>query len=373
MPGVRPVHEPPRSVASGRVSGAKARWRRTVGTAALAAAGASALLTSCAHPKAPDADPPRMPPASFAPALRQGLSAAVGVFGVGLEYSAAELQKSEARRRVGAGRVADRIGAGFVISGAEGLIVTASHAVAGSQRIAVRLPDRRIVAATLVGEDEMADIALLRVPLVLPEPPPQGRSAALRPGDWVLAVGEPYGLNRSVVAGIVGGTDRHFAEDQELLFIQSDLALNPGNSGGPLLDGSGAIVGMNTRTVVGSEGSGGVSLSIPIEIVMQIVGELRDQGHVARPRLGAEFDDVAPFVALDARRAYASGARVGEVGLDSLAERIGLQVGDIIVGMNGRPIGHSGDLARALLAWRSVSGTTLTVFREQAYLELRLQ
>lgn len=181
MPGARSVHERRRSTVARPVTGAASRWCpvRAAGIAAACAVG----LTACASLKPPATEPPRLAPASFAPALRQGLSAAVGVFGVGLAYSAAELQTPEAWRRVGAERVADRIGAGFVISGAEGLIVTASHAVAGSQRIAVRLPDRRIVAATLVGEDEMADIALLRVPLVLPEPPPHGRSAGLRPGD----------------------------------------------------------------------------------------------------------------------------------------------------------------------------------------------
>ncbi len=146
------------------------------------AAGAG-LLAACAGLQQGSAAPePRVLPMSFAPALQRGLSAAVGVFGVGMSYSAAEAPKPGAPRRVGDERVADRIGAGFIISGADGLIVTASHAVAGSQRIAVKLPDQRVVAATLVGEDEEADIALLRVPLVLPEPPPHGRSASLRPG-----------------------------------------------------------------------------------------------------------------------------------------------------------------------------------------------
>jgi len=337
------------------------------------------VISGCAGLPPEASGPPaevRAPPLSFAPALNQGLSVAVGVYGMGSVVPTAGLPRTAsgpvAPPLTRDDREADRVGAGFIISGAEGLIVTASHAVSGSRQIVVKLPDQRVMAAELLAEDEESDIALLRVPVVLPEPPAQGRSTSLRMGDWVLAVGDPYGLNRSVVAGIVGGKDRHFIEDRDLVFIQSDLALNPGNSGGPLLDSTGALVGMNTRTVAGSFGGSGVSLSIPIEVVMQIVGELRAQGQVQRPRLGAEFDDVTPAEAFTARRPYATGAMVISVREDTLAAQLGLRPGDIIVGMNGKAIGTSGDLARALLAWRSVSGTRLTVYRGGAYQELRM-
>jgi S1-C subfamily serine protease len=352
-----------------------ASFARLVSTAC--ATGALALLAACAVPahSAPaDAGESGPQPSSFAPAIRRGLAVAVGVYGSGLAFSAAESGSAATRgatARMAEPRPADRVAAGFIVSGSEGLIVTASHGIQGSERIAVRLPDQRIVAATLVGEDEEADIALLRVPVALAEPPPPGRSTALRMGDWVLAVGEPYGLNRSVVAGVVGGKDRHFAEDRELLFIQSDLALNPGNSGGPLLDSTGAVVGMNTRTVVGVYGGSGLSLSIPIEIVMQIVGELRAKGQITRPRLGADFDDVTPFAALAAQRSYASGALVTSVAIDSLAQQLDLRTGDIIVGMNGRPVAHSADLVHLLLGWRTVDGTVIVVMREGQLVQLR--
>lgn len=312
-------------------------------------------------------------PPGFSAALAKGQSLAVGVYGVGSAYSAAGLARAGPGQAVVQDTEADRVAAGFVVSGAEGLIVTAVHAVAGCERIVVKLPDQRVVEAQRVGEDEEADIALLRLPFALPEPPRPGRSAALRAGDWVLAIGEPYGLGRSVVAGIVGGKDRHFVEDGELLFIQSDLALNPGNSGGPLLDADGALVGMNTRTVVGSFGATGVSLSIPIEIVMQIVAELRDTGRPRRPRLGAGFDEVSPVAALALRRPYASGALVTRVDIDSLAERMDLRVGDIVVGMNGRPIAQGGDLVRALLAWQPGGATSVVVQRAGRYQVLGLR
>jgi serine protease Do len=188
----------------------------------------------------------------------------------------------------------------------------------------------------------------------------------------VLSVGEPYGLNRSVAAGIVGGMDRHFGDEPELLFVQSDLALNPGNSGGPLLDATGDIVGMNLRTVVGAYGAPGVSLSVPIEIVQAIVAELRTSGSIVRPRLGAEFDDVSAPVAMARGRSTVQGAMVAIVRRGSLAERMGLKVDDIVLAINDRPIAHSADLARALLAWRQEAGTRVVVMRGEALLTLRL-
>jgi serine protease Do len=129
---------------------------------------------------------------------------------------------------------------------------------------------------------------------------------------------------------------------------------------------------MNLRTVVGAYGSPGLSLSVPIEIVRQIADELASKGRVKRPRLGAGFEDVSPLAAVAAGRAYASGALINAVAVDGLAAQMGLRVTDIVVGMNGRAIGDSADMARALLGWRSAEGTTITVYREGRYQQLRL-
>jgi S1-C subfamily serine protease len=319
--------------------------------------------------------PGRFPRADtgFAAALARALPYAVGVYG-----------SAQSRREdyEGAGPTADaergeaqpysRIGAGFVVD-AQGLVVTAGHVVADTDQIVVKLADQRVLAAQLVGTDADTDIALLRIDYATPRPPPLGRAGTLRPGHWVLAVGEPYGLNRSVSAGVVGGTDRHFVDDPELLYIQTDLALNPGNSGGPLVDAAGNIVGMNMRTVVGAYGAPGVSLSIPIEIVLEVVGELQRHGSVVRPRLGAEFLDLSPPIALLRGRSDTNGALVVGVQPGSLAERLGLQVEDIVVGMQGRPVANSADLARLLLAWRAPAGTRMKVLRDGQPRELRLQ
>jgi len=333
------------------------------------------VLAGCASP--PPADRGRSPevPSTFATAVTRALPWAVGVYGV-LPAGAGSGASQPGDATAGApewmvdARSA-RIGAGFLLS-ADGLIVTGAHVVADAQQIVVRLSDQRVLRAELVGADRDLDVALLRVPVVLPATPPLGSSAALRAGDWVLAIGEPYGLDRAVVAGIVGGRDRHFADDGESLYLQSDLSLNPGNSGGPLLDLRGNIVAMNLRTVSGLEGSVGLSLSVPIEVVQRVAAELLGSGHRPRPRLGAECEDVSPPMALAAGRSYATGALVSAVERASLAERIGLQRGDIVVGVNGWPIGNSADLVRVLLLWDDAERIRVTVYRNGRYEHLRL-
>lgn len=333
----------------------------------LAAVVLALLVGGCADPSLrPRAD------AGFAGALGRALPYAVGVYGMARsgrsDYEAAG-PSADAER--GDSLPYARIGAGFMIDG-EGFLVTAAHVVADCDQVVVKLADQRVMVAETIGSDPDTDIALLRIPYTPAAPPPLGRAAGLRPGHWVLGVGEPYGLNRSVSAGIVGGKDRHFVDEPEMLFIQSDLALNPGNSGGPLLDAGGAIVGMNMRTVVGAYGAPGVSLSIPIEVVQSVADELRRHGSIVRPRLGAEFDDLAPAVALQRGRADTQGVLVTGVRSGSLAERMGLQVDDIVVAMNGRPLGGSADLARLLLVWRDSAGTRMTVLRAGELRQLAL-
>jgi serine protease Do len=318
-------------------------------------------------------------PTSFAEALARSTEATVGVYGVHADPP--EAHRVPKRPLPAPGGRAESpslaqlrtasIGAGFVVR-ADGLVVTAAHVVADARDVVVKLHDRRVLQAEVLGFDEEVDIALLKVALPAAVTPPLGRSATLRPGDWVLAVGEPYGLDRSVVAGIVGGVDRHFVEDRDILFIQTDLALNPGNSGGPLIDERGDIVGMNSRIVVGGFGAPGLALTIPIEVVLQIVTEL-EAGEAAqeRPRLGARFEDVAPPVALQLGLTHARGALVQAVSPGSLAEAMGLREADVIVAINERAIEHSADLARSLLGWRQGASLVLTVVRDGGVLTLR--
>jgi serine protease Do len=312
-------------------------------------------------------------PASFAPVLANGLRATVVVYGLfDSEPDAAQVDAG-----VKAALPLDRsfgtvsLGSGFFIA-RTGLIVTAAHVVNGAARVVVMLDDQRSLEAVCVGQDVASDIALLRVPVQLEVDPPLGESVSLRAGDWVLAVGDPYGTGRSVVAGIVGGRPRHFPDDEEVVFIQTDLALNPGNSGGPLLDAAGRIVGMNTRMMAGPLGFSGLSLSIPIEIVQGVAAELGGAMPAHAPRLGARFYDVPPPLAVALGRPRADGALVGEVSAGGAAARLGLQPGDIVVAMNGKAIGDGLELAQVLMRWRSERGTTMAVFRAGRYRQLRL-
>lgn len=307
---------------------------------------------------AADARPARVAanamPASFATAFQRGSAWSVGIY------------------MFVPGDEEPRVGAGFMVDD-KGSIATVAHLLGQTQQILVALPDKRLVVAEVEGRDATADIALLRVDAAARTRPVLARAGSLQVGDWVIAVGEPFGLERSVSAGIVSGKDRHFGDDGELLFIQSDVALNPGNSGGPLLDAAGAIVGMNARTIVGPVGTPGASLAIPIEIVMQVVEELRrDNPLPPRPRLGAQFEDVPPLTAWAAGRDNVSGALILSAPHGTLAERLQLRAGDIVTMMNGRPISGSADLVHALLAWRSAVDVQLRVQRDGRELLLRL-
>jgi serine protease Do len=353
----------------------------------LCAAAVCVVLSACAvaprpvQGPAPDesARPRAAASQGFSQALRKAMPFVVGVYGMGGRPAAVDWAPDMSGQGA-APRGRERapwssplepvtIGAGFFIDG-DGTLVTAAHVVADASRVLVKLADQQVLVAELVDLDDDFDIAVLRVHHLAAQVPAFGRSAASRPGDWVLAVGEPFGLQRSVVAGIVAGRMRHFAEDGDGLYIQSDLALNPGNSGGPLLNGAGDVIGMNLRTVVGPYGTAGVSLSVPIETVIQIAAELRGGQADARPRLGVGFEDVSPPAALEAGRAYAAGAYINRVTDGGLGQRLGLRVGDIVTGFNGHAIDDSADLARRLLAWRSVPGTRIVVWRERAFLGL---
>lgn len=322
---------------------------------------------------------PGAAPSTFAAALQRALPVTVGIYAVGRSAEAPRSTSGDLlslpvrpapRDEDRAGAVEEgRIGAGFVVDRA-GWIATAAHVVSGAQRIIVKLSDRRVVPALLVGADEDSDIALLRVPIALPEPH-FTTSDHLRAGDWVLAVGEPYGFSGSVAAGVVGGLDRHLSEEPELLFIQSDLAINPGNSGGPLIDATGAVVGMNSRNVISTFGAAGVSLSVPVEIVMRIVADLRENPVRARPKLGATFQDVSPPAALAAGRTQATGALMGGLMPGGLAEKAGIEAGDIVVGINGRPVADSAGLVRALRLMQNAERADFTIWRNRQFIELR--
>jgi serine protease Do len=232
------------------------------------------------------------------------------------------------------------LGSGFVIS-PDGYVITNHHVVKDADEIVVRLQDRRELVAKVVGSDKRSDIALLKLdarelPVVR-----MGAADRLKVGEWVLAIGSPFGFDHSVTAGIVSAKGRSLPSDNYVPFIQTDVAINPGNSGGPLFNLEGEVVGVNSQIYSRTGGFMGLSFAIPIEVALQVVEQLKAQGHVSRGWLGVQIQDVTRELAESFGMKKPQGALVSKILPKSPAEAAGLQIGDIIVEYNGQEIASS--------------------------------
>jgi serine protease Do len=256
------------------------------------------------------------------------------------------------------------LGTGFMVSD-DGYILTNHHVVDGASAITVRLSDRREFKAKLVGSDEQSDVALLKID---GKGLPALRTAtdAVKPGQWVVAIGSPFGLDHSVTAGIVSAVGRAnpYANQQYVPFIQTDVAINRGNSGGPLLNTRGEVVGINSQIFSSSGGYQGVSFAIPIDLAVSVVQQLKVTGHVARGQLGVQVQAVQPGMVQTLGLPTASGALVSEVLPGTAAARAGLQRGDVIRAVNGRPVEDSSDLPPLIGALAPKSRAQVTVVRD---------
>ncbi len=237
----------------------------------------------------------------------------------------------------------ESLGSGFVIS-TDGYILTNHHVVADATRIIVRMQDGSEKDAELIGSDPRSDLALLKIdgnglPVVR-----IGSSSKLKVGEWVLAIGAPFGFESTVTAGIVSAKGRSLPSENYVPFIQTDVAINPGNSGGPLFNLDGEVVGINSQIVSRSGGFMGLSFAIPIDMAMEVVAQLKDKGRVSRGWLGVLIQPVDRELAESFGLDKPTGALVSQVMPDSPAERAGFMVGDVVVGFNGQEIGHSGQL-----------------------------
>ncbi len=235
------------------------------------------------------------------------------------------------------------LGSGFIIS-EDGYVITNSHVVANADEIVVRLSDRREFVAEIVGTDKRSDIALLRVygnklPVVK-----LGRSAELKVGEWVLAIGSPFGFDYSVTQGIVSAIGRSLPNENYVPFIQTDVAINPGNSGGPLFNLDGEVIGVNSQIYSRTGGFMGLSFAVPVDVVMNVYSQLRETGQVTRGWLGVLIQDVTRELAESFDMDKPHGALVAKVLADSPAEKAGVEVGDIIIRFNEAAIAFSSDL-----------------------------
>jgi serine protease Do len=254
------------------------------------------------------------------------------------------------------------LGSGFVIDAA-GYVITNAHLVGDGRDIVVRLADRREFEATVVGVDLLSDIALLRIEASGLQAVRIGEPAKLRPGEWVAAIGSPYGLERSVTAGIVSAVDRTLPEESFVPFIQTDVAVNPGNSGGPLLNLRGEVVGVNSVIYSDTGGYQGVSFAIPIDVAMEVAAQLRAHGKVTRGRIGVRLQEVSAELARAFKLPRASGALVVEVFRGSAAERAAIVPGDVVMRFGGKPVESDADLVRLTAAAKPGSSVELELVR----------
>jgi serine protease Do len=235
------------------------------------------------------------------------------------------------------------LGSGFIIS-EDGYVVTNHHVVNEADEILVRLSDRRTFSAEVVGSDPKSDVALLKIEAEGLPTLKLGNSEDLQVGEWVLAIGSPFGFDHSVTAGIVSAKGRALPTENYVPFIQTDVAINPGNSGGPLFNMDGEVVGINSQIYSRTGGFMGLSFAIPIEMAMEVVEQIRTRGYVSRGWLGVLIQEVTRDLADSFGMTRPTGALVARVLPDSPAERAGLRVGDVILSFNGVDVPRSSAL-----------------------------
>ncbi|MFC6478119.1 DegQ family serine endoprotease [Pseudomonas asuensis] len=262
-------------------------------------------------------------------------------------------------------REAQSLGSGFIIS-ADGYVLTNNHVVADADEIIVRLSDRSDHTAKLIGADPRTDVALLKIdakdlPIVK-----LGNSEKLKVGEWVLAIGSPFGFDHSVTAGIVSAKGRSLPNENYVPFIQTDVAINPGNSGGPLFNLSGEVVGINSQIFTRSGGFMGLSFAIPIDVAMNVANQLRTEGKVTRGWLGVVIQEVDKDLAESFGLEKPAGALIAQVLENGPAAKSGLKVGDVILSVNGQQIIQSADLPHLIGNLKPDSAAEMNIVREGA-------
>jgi serine protease Do len=261
------------------------------------------------------------------------------------------------------------VGSGFILS-SDGFIMTNAHVVEGADEVMVTLPDKREFKARIVGADKRTDVAVVKIQATGLPAVKVGDVSRLRVGEWVMAIGSPFGLENTVTAGIVSAKQRDTGD--YLPFIQTDVAINPGNSGGPLINMRGEVVGINSQIYSRSGGFMGISFAIPMDEAMRVSEQLRASGRVSRGRIGVQIAPVTKEVAESIGLGKAQGVLVRGVEEGSPAEKAGIEAGDIITRFDGKSIEKPADLPRAVGNTKPGSQVALTVFRRGATKDLKV-
>ena len=259
------------------------------------------------------------------------------------------------------------VGSGFILT-PDGYVMTNAHVVEDASEVLVTLPDKREFKAKIVGADKRTDVAVVKIEATGLPAVKVGDISKLRVGEWVMAIGSPFGLENTVTAGIVSAKQRDTGE--YLPFIQTDVAINPGNSGGPLINMRGEVVGINSQIYSRSGGFMGISFSIPIDEAIRVSDQLRTSGRVSRGRIGVQIDQVTKDVAEAIGLGKPQGALVRGVEAGSPGEKAGVEPGDVITKFDGKPIEKPSDLPRLVGNTKPGTKSTLTVFRRGASRDL---
>ena len=263
------------------------------------------------------------------------------------------------------------LGSGFIVS-TDGFILTNAHVVDSADEIIVRLTDKREYKAKVVGADKRTDVAVIKIEASGLPAVRFGDPARLKVGEWVLAIGSPFGFDNTVTAGIVSAKGRSLPQENLVPFIQTDVAINPGNSGGPLFNMRGEVVGINSQIYSRTGGFMGLSFAIPIDLAMDIQNQLRTKGRVSRGRIGVVIQEVTREMADSFGLKKPEGALVNSVEKGSPAERAGIEALDIIVKFDGKPVGASAELPRIVGATRPGSQVVAQVWRKGAAKDLTI-
>lgn len=263
------------------------------------------------------------------------------------------------------------LGSGFILS-ADGFIMTNAHVVDAADEVVVKLTDKREFRAKVIGADKRTDVALLKIEASGLPTVRLGDAAALKVGEWVLAIGSPFGFDNSVTAGIVSAKGRALPQENYVPFIQTDVAINPGNSGGPLFNMRGEVVGINSQIYSRSGGFMGISFAIPIDLAMDIQSQLKASGRVSRGRMGVVIQEVTKELAESFGLNKAQGALVSSVEKGGPAEKAGIEPGDVIVRFDGKTIVASSDLPRIVGMTRPGTKVPVGVWRKGGSKEVEL-
>lgn len=261
------------------------------------------------------------------------------------------------------------LGSGFIIS-SDGYILTNAHVVDHADKITVRLTDKREFKAKVIGADKRTDVALLKIEASGLPKVALGNPEQIKVGEWVLAIGSPFGFDNSVTAGIVSAKGRSLPQENFVPFIQTDVAINPGNSGGPLFNMKGEVIGINSQIYSRSGGYMGLSFSIPIDVAMDVVTQLRSTGKVTRGRIGVTIQEVTRDLAESFGLPKAGGALISAVEKGGPADKAGVRPSDVILKFDGKAVASSADLPRIVAATKPGTKVSVQLWRKGSALDV---